>query len=58
MNITEAKMQKQSRYSKIRKTTNPFKSEAETDYEKKKNDEKKAIHQEILRVSLTNTGSI
>lgn len=36
-------------------SSNPFKSEAETDYDKKKAAEIKAIHAEIRRVSLTDT---
>lgn len=33
-------------------TSDPFKSDADSDYEKKKEAERKAIHSEILRVAV------
>ena len=50
MNISEVKLN--NKRNKFKSSSNPFIPEAETDYDKKKAAEKKAIHEEIHRVSL------
>ena len=55
MNITIAKYnsQRSKLLNRPKKTSNPFKSEAETDYDIKKKKEKDKIMGEIVRVSET-----
>ena len=57
VNITEVKLnnKRNKLMNKPNSTSNIFKSEAETDYDRKKAAEKKLIHDEIKRVSLTDT---
>ena len=57
VNVTEVKLNnsRNKLMTKPKSTSNIFKSEAETDYDKKKAAEKKLIHDEIKRVSLTDT---
>mgnify|MGYP007069848620 FL=1 len=54
MNITEAKMS--SKRTVTLETNlrgyNPYKSEAESEYDKKKEEQHKKVHQEIARASL------
>lgn len=54
MNISEVKLnnKRNKLINKAKSSSNPFIPEAETDYDKKKAAEKKAIHEEIHRVSL------
>ncbi len=54
MNISEVKLnnKRNKLMNKPKSSSNPFIPEAETDYDKKKAAEKKAIHEEIHRVSL------
>lgn len=59
MNLTEAKYALQeARNRKIpasKNTSNIYKSQAQSDYEKKKEAEHKAVHDEIKRVALQQT---
>ena len=54
MNITVAKMEiSNKRVITGIKSSDKFKSDAESAYDKKKEHEKKVIHEEILRTALT-----
>lgn len=57
VNVTEVKLNNRRNKLMIKpnSTSNMFKPEAETDYDRKKAAEKKVIHNEIKRVSLTDT---
>lgn len=57
MNITKVKLnyKRNKLMKKPSSTSNIFKSDSETDWDKKKAAEKKIIHDEIKRVSLTDT---
>jgi hypothetical protein len=57
MNTAEVKLnnRRNKLLNKPQSSSNPFKAQADTDYDKKKAAEKKAVHDEIRRVSLTNT---
>ena len=57
VNVTEVKLNnsRNKLMTKPKSTSNIFNSEAETDYDRKKAAEKKLIHDEIKRVSLTDT---
>jgi len=52
MNETEVKFSRKRINKKPYVSSNPFISERETDYDKKKNAEKKAVVDEIKRVAL------
>ncbi len=56
MNITQVKLNTKRNKLAVMpsSTSNPFKSDAETDYEKKKAAEKRAIMEEIDRVTRIN----
>lgn len=56
MNISVTKQYSKKNLISINlKTTNPYKSYADSEYDKKKQKEKKEIHEQILRVSLQTT---
>lgn len=56
MNISVTKQYSKKNLISINlKTTNSYKSYADSEYDKKKQKEKKEIHEQILRVSLQTT---
>lgn len=56
MNISVTKQYSKKNLISINlKTTNPYRSYADSEYDKKKLKEKKEVHEQILRVSLQTT---